>query len=64
MVSLLIGYGVIGFIWAVITTITLMDGFLNTSEAMLCFVCNFLLWPLIMILAFIARNFFKDMGGN
>ncbi len=64
MVSLLIGYGVIGFIWAVITTITLMAGFQSTAEAVVCFLCNFFFWPLIMILAVIARNIVKDIDEN
>jgi hypothetical protein len=58
----LIAYFSIGLIWSIVVTISLMDVIDNVREIVICAICNFMGWPLIILLALVVNKIFKGLG--
>jgi len=64
MLTLLLIYLSIGFVWTVFMFILMMNDFVNTKEAIVCCVCNLFFWPLIMALAVAAGHCGRTFKGS
>lgn len=57
-------YFCIGIVWAAYVSITMRSLFESVGDALLCYVCNMLFWPLVMVLAVAMGRLLKGSGGH